>query len=81
MSGYDISGVLDDSWRVGHNALLKLGKQIAEVRSIGVKSVEFTLGSLGTGPWMVPQSLVSVLLGTLMALQVCLIGSYSIPYI
>ena len=48
MSGYDISGVLDESRRVGQNALLKLGKQIAEVRSIGVKSVECTLGSLGT---------------------------------
>ena len=48
MSGYDISGVLDESRRVGQNALLKLGKQIAEVRSIEeVKSVECTLGSLG----------------------------------
>ena len=42
MSGYDISGVLDESWRVGQNALLKLGKQIAEVRSIGFQSVGFT---------------------------------------
>ena len=46
-SGYDVSGVLDDARRVGQNALLKLGKQIAEVRSIGAKSVECTLGSLG----------------------------------
>ena len=47
MSGYDVSGVLDDARRVGQNALLKLGKQIAEVRSIEeVQSVECTLGSL-----------------------------------
>ena len=51
MSGYDVSGVLDDARRVGQNALLKLGKQIAEVRSIGVKSVQFYVRLTGGRPW------------------------------